>query len=316
MHSKQLFYRRTFAFISVIFLASSLAVMANPIENCTVVTKSGERFENVSCTVNSIYKTVTIIYEETKRNFSFTQIEAIFDEMGNNITPDLLEGHYTPTNETWKSERDEYIKTARQRLWKYGFRVGSNYSFLIGDYYEGFTSGVGFEGDFLIAVTHNIAIRATVSKSGMGWNDDYGMVSLDPDITILDQDYSVSGMRYLVGAQYYKRTDRKTPGKTIFYLNMGLGAIDHRLKAKLRLRDNTTAQIRDEEFHYSQTKFLTSFGGGIIFLMSNSIGLDMAASLDVVYVGTTDDADYSYYGSDVQTALIFDIKLALVFLFN
>ncbi len=300
--------------IGIILLCSS--VLASIVENCTVVTKSGERYEDVTATVNHQYKTVAIQLEDSKKNISFTQIETILDAQGNNITPELLDGHYSPKKEEWRSERDEFVKASKKKLWNLGLRLGINYSFPVGTYYEGMNSGIGFEGDFLIAVNHYIAIRGIVSKSGMKWDDNYGLISLDPGVTIIDQDWTMNAMRYVLAGQYYNRPKKNSGGKTIWYAYSGLGVISHKLTGDLSVRDNSDNSIENISESDTQTKFVTTFGGGAIFLTSNNFGIDLSACMDVVYIGSDPNQDsYGLYGN-VQTALILDIKLALIMLFN
>ena len=339
-----------FLFSYLVMVLSALALEG------TIVTKSGEKYENVQYKVLDYYKAVSIQLDGKKKNISFSEIEAIYDEDGYNIAADLLKNYYRPTNseepsapvdtiesskipETmdtleaerpvevdtvgkvdtvkqspqpfqneWRSETDKVYSEASKKLWNVGFRIGANFSVPLGDYYEGIEAGVGYEGDFMVAVTNNIALRATVSKAGLKWKYQFGYYSLDPNYEFIEQDFSLSVIRYLFAVQYYNRIDRETPGRSIWYAVTGLGATVHKSTYKGKLRNTVTLETVPLEEVYSETKFTVNAGFGIIYLMSKNFGIDAGINFDMLYIGSVEDNG----NKRLQTAGILDFKVALI----
>ena len=61
-----------------------------------------------------------------------------------------------------------------------------------------------------------------------------------------------------------------------------------------------------------KTNFTTTFGMGIIPMISNRVGIDIGVSADIIFVG----GGYSYYyGYQNQYAFIIDLKVGVVGLF-
>lgn len=80
--------------ISVVLLSSVSAATTG-----TVVLKDGTRFENVKYSTSSYHRalTVTDTASGEKTNYRYSDIEAIFDEDGTNIAPQLLGKFYVPS---------------------------------------------------------------------------------------------------------------------------------------------------------------------------------------------------------------------------
>jgi hypothetical protein len=269
----------------------------------TIVTRGGEKYEQVQFDVNSIYKVVIIKLDGEKRNISFDQIGAIYDLNGNDISSEVLKGYEAPSRETWISEKNPEFKRLNRRLWIVGFRFAGNFSIPSGDYFKAITSGIGLEGDFLVAVSREIAIKGTISKSGMKASKDYRYFSLDQNVEIPPEELHLNIMRYLLGVQYYARPPQLAAGKGLFYSYLSLGAISRR-RAFFGPDDN----LYYGESSDIQTRFLTSIGFGGTVLMSKHLGLDLSGEVDIVFL---DPGDYG----NVVRAYIIDFKIGLVCLY-
>jgi hypothetical protein len=271
-------------------------------EIATIIDKNGERYENVNYKIDKTFKVVTIKLEEQEKNISFTEIETIIDQEGNDITASVLGGYYRPRQETWHSESDEVFREARKKLWNIGTHLGANYSIPLGDYYEGIDPGFGIDGDLIIAVTYNTAARLTVSKSGMEIDESNFYIIPQPGFEVLDWKFSLNAFRYFVSGQYYNRPDRITAGKTIFYVYTGLGAVIHRFNLKVTTREISTGNIFKLDDTDTQSKLASTLGGGIMLMLSKNLGLDFTASLDAILLKRT-------------SAFIMDAKIGTIVLF-
>jgi hypothetical protein len=290
----------------IIFALAGNTALANHFG--TIITKTGDEYKSVSFYVNTNYRIVTV-YSEIEKNISFTNIEAIYDTDGNDITADVLGGYYKPEKETWRSEDDPRTRKYREKPFNMGFRAGLNYSIPISDYYFGIDPGIGFGGDLIIAVTNEIDVRMIISKSGMKVSDQFRapFYSTDPDVVILHQDISLVALRYVFTVQYHKPLMRQLPGQITLYTYTGLGAISHRFHVELLAQDNLTYETYVMDESSTETKLLFNIGFGGIIMMSPSIGVDVCGDFNMVFAGT--------YGGSLQYGYILDFRLGLVALF-
>ena len=193
------------------------------------------------------------------------------------------------TRETWLSETDESYRAARSSIWKLAVRGAGNYSAPFGDYYEGVTSGAGFGGDVFIAVNYQVGVWLSVSKSGMKWDEgEFYFYSIDPDLTIIGQDFGLSAVRFRVGAMVYKHFGKDPADRSMLYAYSGLGAIRHKMTADVRARQESTGDIFVLSGEDTQTKFLTSIGGGVVKALTPHLGVDFELTLDTVWAGSSD----------------------------
>jgi len=182
----------------------------------------------------------------------------------------------------------------------------------LGDYYEGITNGIGFGGDLSFAVSRSLAVRLSVSKSGM--KDDIG--ALVPNSTILEDNLSLSAWRYFLSLQYYGGLKKDEKRKTMYYLYSGLGAINHSFSGNLIVRDLSDNQIYlITPATGSESKFTMTSGLGLLAFVSNSFGFEFGATADVVFVGRSNDNYYYQPYGNVSTALVFDLKAGIVTMF-
>ena len=300
----------TFFFVIFCLSHSAFAAKASRIE-----LKDGTVYENVTFTVDTQYQVITVKMGDWKKNVGFLDIARIIDEEGDDVTAKVLGDYYKPVEEErkgeWLSEEDTTYKIYQKRPFDFGMRAGANYSFPIGDYYDGTESGVGYGIDVMITVTRNVAVRGTISRAGM--RDD--LKSMFPGIMIVEDNLCLNVWRYAVSGQYYKWPRWRTGGKLLYYGFAGLGVITHKFSGSATVQDPVTGELvvlygtGDTE-----NKFMLTYGGGIISMISDRVGIEMEATFDVVFVGTAEDRTIGYYGEG-QTASIFGLKAGIVGLF-
>ena len=89
------------------------------------------------------------------------------------------------------------------------------------------------------------------------------------------------------------------------YAYSGLGAISHSISGEAYFYDAGM----DEVWYFTglkgETKFATTFGGGLVACASRNIGFDFGAQIDWVFVGSGQE-----YGQ-TQTAFLFDLKFGI-----
>ena len=299
-------------FVIFCFSNKAMAVKASRIE-----LKDGKVYENVTFSVDYNYKVITIQEGDWKREVSFPDIAHIYDEDGNELTEAYLGDYFVPSEKGRERtkptiERPLYGRY-RRKPFDVGLSLGANYSFPIGDYYEGSKSGIGFDGDIVIPVSKEVAIRTTISKSGA--KDD--LTTLFPGITIIQDNMDFNVWRYFVSVQFYSWPRWKTGGRILYYGYTGLGIITHSVSGSAIVREPFSGL---EFVLYgtgkNDTKFATTFGGGIIPMISERVGIDIGVSADLVFVGGNYYYPYGYYyGYYGKSAFIIDVKAGLVFLF-
>jgi len=294
------------------FSNKAIAVKASRIE-----LKDGKVYENVTFSVDHDYKVITIKEGDWKREVSFPDIAHIYDEDGNEVTEAYLGDYFAPSEkerERTKStiERPLY-KKYRRKPFDIGLSLVANYSFPLGDYYEGSKSGIGFGGDIIIPLSKEGAIRITISKSGA--KDD--LLTLFSGLTIIQDNIDFNVWRYFISGQFYSWPNWKTGGKIQYYGYAGMGIINHSVSGSAIVYD----PISDLTYTIfgtgeNDTRFATTFGGGIIPMISERVGIDIGITADIVFLGGSYYYPYGYYYQPYgQTALILDLKAGFVFVF-
>jgi hypothetical protein len=247
----------------------------------TIVTKTDERFENVVYTIDNIYKVLKFEVSGAKKNISFTDVKAVYDPQGKEITTEVLGGYSTPLKEGWKSEDTKEYREGKKKLYDFGIRLAGNYTFPAGSYFEGLSAGIGFEGDIIIPVSREISIRATLSRTGIKNTGE-----------IVSSNVTFNGTRILASAQFNQPNNRNELNKGLWYAYSGIGVF------------TSTASLGVHSA--SETKLLLEGGGGVVAFLSDGFGIDLGGSIGMIPVGSSP-------GYGVQYAFLFDVKIGLTY---
>ena len=286
-------YKLTAALLVFLILAAG-SLSAKEASSIRLI--DGTVYSNVSFKTDDHFRVIYVTVDDEEKTISYTKILEILDANGENITESVTGKRSVrpekPRGEAVSGESEveaapdsdkDWLNPQEQKV-KYGklpFGASLNFhtcmSFPVGDYYDGIDAGVGFGANLVVPVGRGLALRGTVSKSGLGL--DFADLSV---------------WRFLFGFQYYNWPKWRDGGKTIFSFWTGLGAASH-----------TAA------YGFSETKFATNGGGSIIMMLSDVVGAEIGTNLDVVWVGSAKNYDGT---SDLQTALIFDVRLGLAFM--
>lgn len=306
---------RVVCFAVLVMVAFCLAQPAFGEQASRIELADGTAYENVTFTVDKLYQVVTIQVGDWKQKVDFGDIARIVDEGGEDITAKVLGDQYKPVEKKregeWLSKEDPKYKAHQKRPFDFGIRAGGNYSFPMGDYYEDINSGMGYGFDALITVTKNVAIRGSVSRAGL--RED--LKDIFPGAIIVEDDLNLSVWRYAVSGQYYQWPDWKTGGRMLYYGFAGLGVISHKMTGTATVLVPAAPDTGNIWFLYgtgeTENKFMLTYGGGLITMISNRVGIEFGVTLDVVFVGSSDDREVFYYGK-ADYANIFDLKVGLV----
>ncbi len=292
-----------------VLLILGAASSAEAKEASRIELSDGTVYEDVSFRSEGKFRVIYVSLLDGEKTISFTKVVQILDADGYDITGDIIGklnvkrdatkpevgapetsveaiDSETPTDATDAGTDETWLdpETHKTKYGKLPFGASINLhgcmSFPIGTYYDGIDEGVGFGANLVVPIGRKVALRGTVSKSGLGvdWAD-------------------LSVWRYLIAGQYYNWPKWRTGGKTIYNFWTGLGAAGHTGSGG-----------------FSETKFVTNAGGSIIHMMSEVVGLEFGGNLDVVWAGTV-EVDALGPGDDtyekVQTALILDFRLGI-----
>jgi hypothetical protein len=307
-YSKQ--FQVKYLWLIPLLLALAVAI-ASAADTGTIKLKTGEEYKDVSFTVNDNYKTIQFESGDKKLNASFSDIESITDQNGQDVTARVMGKYYKPVKETWVSSESKEIKQARAKPWNILLNLGGNYSIPAGNYYKGIDAGFGFDGDLRVAVNNKFAIQLMVSKSGMKLSNDIQLISIDPRLTILNEDLSINVTRYEVALNFFQPFSRIKNPRNLWYGYSGLGMAAHVTSTKATFRNNTTGEVFSIDVKDTQNKFALVFGFGAVAMVSKGFGFDFSGSLDMVAVPTESNEP----GQNLGWAYIFDIKIGAMYVF-
>ncbi|MEW6411377.1 MAG: hypothetical protein AB1483_02760 [Candidatus Zixiibacteriota bacterium] len=309
------YLRPTVLFGILVVALYSPPVSAYTTEKGTITLKDSTVYENVSYTVDRRLKTISFKFENKKKVVSFTDVTVIVDSNGEDVTESVVGDHYRQRGgETWKSADSDVHREARRKLYKIGFSWGGNYCFPLGDYYEGFQSGFGFDGNIIVPFTHNTAFRASISYAGIRPEDGLAYLVTDNyvDFYLLD-DYNISTWKYSLSAQFYGAFNRDEPS-VLYYVYGGFGGVTSKLEADQTYLASNPLYNLTTRIESTETKFITTMGAGLDFLIDQDLGFNLGACLDILWLGNGDQSDVYYVYDEMNLAYHFDIQFGMVLL--
>lgn len=219
-------------------------------------------------------------------------------------------GRRDPRNFTPSSDQSKRKFTSRP--FDMAISLRGNFSLPFGDYYEGLTGGLGFEGDFKICVGPDLSLLFMLSRSGAKVADDYRLFSyLAYPYVVTDEHYDFMATRYYVGLQTIGPMDRKSAYPSMWYAWLAVGAVQHQVSGAVDVLDAETSQrYRLVAPPSSDTRFGQAGGVGYIFRLDNSVGVDLSCALELIwtkrYTNTgSETVGVSGYSLDLKAGLTF-----------
>jgi hypothetical protein len=299
--------RKSAAIFFLFLMFISLLVLTA--ETATIKMKTGEIYKDVTPDVFDFYRTVLFEYQGRRISVNFTDIEYIADSTGKDITAEILGPGNDEERQELLSKGPKKPKSPANRPWKALLSLGLNYSIPAGDYYEGITGGVGFDGDLRFAVNDKIAIQVIVSRSGMKPDENYPLFKDNP--WLIDA-INIRTTRYEVAVNFFQPFSKKDSTRAIWYNFAGLGLANHSIGLNMTLKDISTGEIYMLNGGYSDNRFVMVFGFGVMAMLSDKYGFDFSGTADMVPFIT---GKYSPEGKGIVFSRIFDLKISAVVMF-
>lgn len=308
---KKIFLSPTWLIYPTLFSLFALISVAAAGSNGTIILKSGERYDNITYSVDKIYKVIKATLEDSgeEKNFSFHVIDKILDEDGSDITSKVLGENRVPKEkEPWLSENSEVFRRSRTKMWNAILELGGNYSNLMGHYYEGIKPGFGIGGAVHIALDPQLVLGFSYGRSWMEGEDLF--YDDDPEYEILQQEWTFGTGRYLMSVEYFDLIDKMENKLNMYFLGAGLGVIKHISTLKLTVREDSTGDIGSLDDTYKENKFILNFKGGIVREITKEVGINFSASFDIVVLGRENPYDMN---SKMMYSSIVDVRAGLCY---
>jgi len=255
----------------------SPAEAADDDETVTIVATDGTRYETDEYFVGYEYRLITFVSNGQKLSIGFDQIEAVLDSHGTDITVDVL----GPVD--WETGRrmspDEWKK-----LWGGYVHAGINTPSLHGDYDKNLQSQLGFQAEAMMSGSRSVDFRFAFVVTG---------IELDPD-----NERTFNAWEYYIAIQYHTRPKLMTAGNFFLYGYGGVGGISYR-----GYEDNNRVPV------YSESCMIVTAGGGLVFLLSSSVGLDFGLGSNLLVLFAEESDQNQYFFDSVR---IVEFKLGFV----
>jgi len=277
---------------------------------------SGDVLSSTRFILNRNRRELLVLDGAHRRAIPWDRIEAIIDRHGMNVTAQLL-GMETPppvpADTTRGADRANAPDSAaaagpaRARSvrpdrtaahlaprWRVAGELRTGYDLPFGDYYDGTSGGVGADGIAHIALTNSFAIRLAGGLVGMDFDSGFGLVSLDPSVDIVSQDYDIDTWRFMAGAEYHAPLSRWNPQTGFWYVHSSMGAIRHVLQADVVVRSGSeTAAVSTST---TDTRFAMALGIGVVRRMRGAFAVSGGVDFDFVWTEALYTDGTSAYG--------------------
>ena len=250
----------------------------------TFVLKDGARYENVPYSVNYQYYTVKLKLDEGERNISYTNIETVLDAEGNDITGEILNRRISskPAGGEWRSKDPDEYWELREKPFSVAISVLGAYDVVVGDYYTGIGGGASGGLLFRLAFTDQIAGRIRVERIATDFTSNSDFVPYGG--TYLSGDASLRTWTFTIGAEYFQNLNKLGKKPVYGFIQTSLGLVTHSTKGEITFVENSTGDVYLGIADDSETRFVSSFGVGMVPMLSESIGIELSVDLDGVWV--------------------------------
>ena len=309
--------------------------MAFPSDTVTVLATS-HKFENVTYRADFENKRLEIDQDGWQLAIDFSDIVAVYAKDGSIITDKVIgrgsksgadsistapidtakvTNKNIPEEEHWVSRESKIIKNAKKKRWSVGLRGASNYSIPSGQYYEGIKSGLGYEGELLIALDYDLALMIGYSRSGLKLSDDFTLYSLDPDVVIISQKHKFKAERLCLSVINYKPINKGSDDLDFWYLLTGIARVNHVGSSDMLLENDVGNRYQDK-MKFSEPKFAMTLGVGLAKSIQKNLFLDLSFHWDLVFAYRKPESNSVFWWNNYEFASIYDFRCGLIYLVN
>ncbi len=213
----------------------------------------------------------------------------------------------------WKKSRGGGDRSFSVRPFDIGISLRGIYSLPFGRYYDGFSSGIGFEGDFKVCVSRDISLLFLFSRSGTRAADDASFVaSVNYPYILLDEKYTFHVNRYYFGLQQTGPVNRDDRFPDMWYAWFAVGAVAHNLSGRVTVQDRTDNQVYLGVLPpTSDTRFGQAIGLGYVWRLNEMVGFDLSGSFEGIWTKRYTSAGTQTVGLN---AFSLDFKAGVTFL--
>jgi hypothetical protein len=263
---------------------------------------SGARLDRFRYALNPLRRELIVYEGAPPQAIPYESIRSIHDEQGVEVTDAVLSGPAPPAGAAPSGtpqagapgpaapgEAAPAVSDGLSRgpvaapPWRVAVALSAGLDLPLGEYYEGTKGGLGYGGILHLAVTDNLALRGGATLLGIAFEDGFGLVSLDPNLTILSQDYDIDAWRWQVGLEYWGPLSRWSPRSGFWFVHSSLGAIRHGLDGRATVRSESTSEVFTAVASTSDSRFTMTSGVGLIYLPRPHVGLTLSSDIDFVW---------------------------------
>lgn len=293
---------------------------------------SGTHLDRVRYAPNPIRRELIVYEGAPPQAIPYDSIRSIRDEQGAEVTDAVLSGAAPPTGAsqggTPQAGAAAPVPAASGEIapgvsdglshdpiaapdWRVALEVNAGGNLPLGEYYEGTKGEAGYGGVLHLAVTDNLALRGSATLLGIAFEDGFGLVSLDPTLTILSQDYDIDAWRWQVGLEYWGPLSRWNRRAGFWFVHSSLGAIRHGLDGRATVRSESTSEVFTAVASTSDSRFTMTSGVGLIYVPRPHVGLTLSSDVDFVWT----KVDYVNGGTGVGIkGFVLGIRLGVALL--
>lgn len=291
--------------LATLFLSSTVFAAIG-----TVTLKSGKVYERVTYVVDYDNKALLIESGGWIQRILPERIESVVDMSGTDVTAHIkneIQGGVKPDSLTDSTQTnvnvsdDSITKVAasqpkrssmswngfvRQRKpFDVAFSARGNFAVPFGDYYEGLTSGLGFEGDIKISLNEELSLLFMISRSGIRFpsGSTSGIYGNYPYV-VDKENWTMRATRYYFGLQETKRTNGHDDFPNLWYIWFTIGAVSHSGSGAVYYHNaQTNQQYVATAPTVSDTRFAQCSGAGYIARLGKDVGIDFSASFEGIW---------------------------------
>lgn len=276
----------------VIVLAVPASAARKKYREGTVVLRSGERVEDVLFWVRDRYKVVVIQGDHETRRVSFTEIAEIWYrnvESSERLLGDRYPDGSEPAHqrETWRPAPPPSPRSPASP-WTLGIGGGVIGTLPFGDYYAGIVEGIGWDASAFFRISDELALRAQADHPGLRSGRSPRVHRLDPGLAFVSQDVTFSSWSVSVSIQRTFSAEGG-PRTAVRYLYSGLGFTHHAARIDLVVREVATGAVLEAVAETDDANVTTTVGGGFVIPVTDEIGLDLGAYVDLAPFSSESD---------------------------
>lgn len=186
--------------------------------------------------------------------------------------------------------------SAHAAAWDFFLITGPGLSAPVGSFYDGFEAGGGFGASLRIALNERLAFRAIVRRSNLA-EEEVVFIPEEQQLVIFAERTDADIWRVYSALEYYRRLTYSARGRASeMFVYAGIGLANNNLK-------RSYSQVHEG------SDFGAIAGSGVLLMLTESIGIELATSFDLIFTGGR--SDLSYVGDDADIAGLWDLTAQL-----